>query len=355
MVTKITRRQMLHTAAAGPFVVGFGKFATAATKTVKIGLVAPQTGSLAIFSEQIPWTVEQIRKATDDKIIIGGTTYRLEIVLRDSQSSPNRAAEVAKKLILRDKVDLMTAFATPETVNPVADQCELAGIPCLSNDAPLEPYFFGRGGDPKKGFEWTYHFFFSATNLADFISRHGIRYRPTRSSAHCGRTTTTVKHSLRSSPRSPRRRATKSSTRAASICRPATTMRRFRHSKGQTSRSSPACCRHRNIPPSPAPLRSKIPSRRSCQSPRPLNFRRPSIRWANVRRACRLRCGGHRPTPTNRGLTGQTSQQLADGYEAASGKQWSMPLGFRHSLFEVALDVLKRTKDINHRRRSATH
>jgi branched-chain amino acid transport system substrate-binding protein len=158
---------MLHTAAAGAVAVGFGKYAAAATKTVKIGLIAPQTGPLAIFSEQIPWTVEQIRKATDDKIIIGGTTYPLEIVLRDSQSSPNRAAEVAKNLILRDKVDLMTAFATPETVNPVADQCELAGIPCLSNDAPLEPYFFGRGGDPKKGFEWTYHFFFSATNLAD--------------------------------------------------------------------------------------------------------------------------------------------------------------------------------------------
>jgi branched-chain amino acid transport system substrate-binding protein len=149
MASKISRRQMLHTAAAGAVAVGFGKYAAAATKTVKIGLIAPQTGPLAIFSEQIPWTVEQIRKATGDKITIGGTTYPLEIVLRDSQSNPNRAAEVAKNLILRDKVDLMTAFATPETVNPVADQCELAGIPCLSNDAPLEPYFFGRGGDPK--------------------------------------------------------------------------------------------------------------------------------------------------------------------------------------------------------------
>jgi branched-chain amino acid transport system substrate-binding protein len=167
MASKMSRRQMLHTAAAGAVAVGFGNYAAAATKTVKIGLVAPQTGPLAIFSEQIPWTVEQIKKATEDKITIGGTTYPLEIVLRDSQSNPNRASEVAKNLILRDKVDLMTCFATPETVNPVADQCELSSIPCLSNDAPLEPYFFGRGGDPKKGFEWTYHFFFSATNLAD--------------------------------------------------------------------------------------------------------------------------------------------------------------------------------------------
>ena len=51
--------------------------------------------------------------------------------------------------------------------------------------------------------------------------------------------------------------------------------------------------------------------------------------------------------PYKSGLTGQSSQQLADAYEAASGKQWSMPLGFRHALFEVAIDALKRTKNID--------
>jgi ABC-type branched-subunit amino acid transport system substrate-binding protein len=71
-------------------------------------------------------------------------------VLRDSQSNPNRAAEVAKNLILRDKVDLMTYCATPETVNPVADQCELSGVPCLSNDAPLE-----RSGGKERTTRWS--------------------------------------------------------------------------------------------------------------------------------------------------------------------------------------------------------
>ena len=106
MASKISRRQMLHTASAGAVAVGFSNYAAAATKTVKIGLVAPQTGPLAIFSEQISWTLEQIKKATGDKITIDGTTYPLEIVLRDSQSNPNRASEVAKNLILRDKIDL---------------------------------------------------------------------------------------------------------------------------------------------------------------------------------------------------------------------------------------------------------
>ena len=31
--------------------------------------------------------------------------------------------------------------------------------PCVSTDAPWQAYFFGRGGKPDKGFDWTYHFF----------------------------------------------------------------------------------------------------------------------------------------------------------------------------------------------------
>ena len=37
----------------------------------------------------------------------------------------------------------MLSGAAPETTNPVADQCEVNGVPCLTNDAPIEPYFLG--------------------------------------------------------------------------------------------------------------------------------------------------------------------------------------------------------------------
>ena len=38
---------------------------------------------------------------------------------------------------------------------------------------------------------------------------------------------------------------------------------------------------------------------------------------------------------------------LAAGYEKSSGKQWTSTLGFSHALMEVALDVVKRAKDLS--------
>ena len=46
---------------------------------------------------------------------------------------------------------MMIAIATPEMINPVADQCEANGIPCLSTLAPWQPYFFGRERRPGEG------------------------------------------------------------------------------------------------------------------------------------------------------------------------------------------------------------
>jgi len=47
--------------------------------------------------------------------------------------------------------------------------------------------------------------------------------------------------------------------------------------------------------------------------------------------------------PFKSSLTGQSAKALAEAYEKATGKQWTQPIGFAHALFELAVDVAKRS------------
>jgi branched-chain amino acid transport system substrate-binding protein len=49
--------------------------------------------------------------------------------------------------------------------------------------------------------------------------------------------------------------------------------------------------------------------------------------------------------PFKSSLTGETSAEIATKWEAATGKEWTQPLGYSHALWEVALDLLKRSKN----------
>ena len=49
--------------------------------------------------------------------------------------------------------------------------------------------------------------------------------------------------------------------------------------------------------------------------------------------------------PFKSSLTGATSMELAQKYEAVTGREWNGGIGFGHSLFEIAADVVKRAKD----------
>jgi branched-chain amino acid transport system substrate-binding protein len=112
-----------------------------------------------------------VQKLSRRGISNGGRTYPVQIISKDSQSTGSRASEVAAELILRDKVDLLVGASTPDTTNPVADQAEVNEVPCVTTDCPWQPYFFGRKGDPAKGFTWTYHFFWGLEDvIAAFLA-----------------------------------------------------------------------------------------------------------------------------------------------------------------------------------------
>jgi branched-chain amino acid transport system substrate-binding protein len=172
---RIDRRRFLRaagglTAAAGLAALPSGCISSGgsapSSRVIRFGAVSSQSGSLAGFGESDAFVFGQVRETLKDGLKIGGRSYPVEIRVRDNASDPARAKEVAGDLI-DGGVDMMVVAGAPETVNPVADACERAGVPCLSSSAPWQPWFFGRQKDPAhpRQFRWTYHFFWGLEDI----------------------------------------------------------------------------------------------------------------------------------------------------------------------------------------------
>lgn len=156
---RISRRRLLGSSMAFGAASALGAPALAQSGPIKIGLVTPKTGPLSLFAQADEFTLANIQSQLADGFSVGGIKRPIEVIVKDSQSSPNRAAEVANELILNDEISLMLVSSVPETVNPVSDVCELNGVPCISTVAPWQAFTFGRGSTPEQGFESTFHFF----------------------------------------------------------------------------------------------------------------------------------------------------------------------------------------------------
>jgi len=120
----LTRRHVLKIGAgalAAPAILNAGR-AYASNPVIKVGHVSPRTGPLAGFAEADDYVLAAIQDVFNAGLENNGKSYTIEIISKDSQSNPNRAAEVAADLILGDEVDIIVAASTPDTVNPVSDQ-----------------------------------------------------------------------------------------------------------------------------------------------------------------------------------------------------------------------------------------
>ena len=121
--------------------------ASAKTKShvIKIGYVTPKTGALAQFAAPDSYVIAQVKKSHFFKkgMIIGGTKYTFEIIVKDSQSNPSIAGQVTQQLIQASGVDIVVTSSAPETTIPVSAVCEAAGIPCVSTVCPWEAWWGG--------------------------------------------------------------------------------------------------------------------------------------------------------------------------------------------------------------------
>lgn len=161
----VVRRIVIATAALSATALALSGCAPAGSggstdDTIKIGYIAPVTGAYAGFTDGDAYMLSVVRDQFASGIKVGGKTYKVEILDRDSGSDPAKAGELAQQLITKDKVDLMLATSTPETTNPVIAQCEANATPCLTAIAPWQAVVFGGGFSADKPMKWTHHFFF---------------------------------------------------------------------------------------------------------------------------------------------------------------------------------------------------
>jgi branched-chain amino acid transport system substrate-binding protein len=340
------RRFVIHgTAAAAGAAISPPVFAQG--DTVKIGYVSPQTGPLAPFGEADKWVIEQMKAAFRDGITIGGRKHAVQIVLKDSQSNPNRAGEVANDLILKDKVALVLTAGTPETANPVSDACELNEIPCVSSVVPWQPWFFGRKGDPAKGFNWTYHVFWGLEDvIANFTN--GWKSVPTNKKVgglfpNDGDGNAWGDKEL-GFPKP-----------LASMGFTLTDPGRFQNGTQDFSAQIAAFKRDGVeivtgvvIPPDAKTFLTQ--ARQQGFRPKVVTLGKALLFPGAIEALGDLGNGlttevwwspSH---PFTSSLTKQGAKALAEAYEAGTKKQWTQPIGFAHALFEVAADALKRSK-----------
>jgi branched-chain amino acid transport system substrate-binding protein len=138
-----------------------------AGREIKIGFVTPQTGGIASFGVPDKYCMERAQEAIGDGIVCGdGKLHPVTIAIQDSQSDTARAAAVTGDLINNTKVDMVVTASTPDTVNPVATQCEALETPCLSNDCPWQPYIDrANTGDFSVTYKWCYHTFWGLEDV----------------------------------------------------------------------------------------------------------------------------------------------------------------------------------------------
>ena len=162
----ITRRRFIKTTAMGGAAIagsgfpGLVRHALAKKKDhILIGRCNPSTGPLAAFGEPSPWIDDRAVAAInkDGGVFIDelGKKLPVKVKMLDTESDSTKAAELAARLILNDKVDIMIALHTPGMVNPVTATCERFQVPCISLDAPLEAWL------PGGPYEWSHHSFWS--------------------------------------------------------------------------------------------------------------------------------------------------------------------------------------------------
>jgi len=130
---------------------------------ILVGRPIPTTGPMASFQESTPWVddlaVAEMNKDGGIYIKEYGKKVPVKMKIMDTESDPTKAAELASKLVLQDKVDFVYTSSTPATGNPVAAVCERSKMPCIVTACPPEMWL------PGGPYHWSFNL---GTSVMDF-------------------------------------------------------------------------------------------------------------------------------------------------------------------------------------------
>lgn len=349
----ITRRDFIKKVGCGTAAVGISstmpgllrKARAAKRDHILIGRIQPMTGPMAIFSDPSPWVdnraLDEINKDGGIFIEEYGQKVPLKIKLMDTQSDPNKAVEAASKLILKDKVDLIYVSHAPATVNPVAQACERFKMPCLGTNEPIE--MFLAGGK----YHWS---FMPGPLVADFIAAYMDMWTQVQTNKVVGLLAANETDGI-------------AFAQGSQVFLPKAGYKLIDVGR---------------FPPGTMDFSSVIDKMRQSNveivfgnltPPDFARFWRQCFRKNYMPKVCSIgraifipkaveALGGdlgiglsteipwHPSYPFKSSLGGYNSQILADEFEAATGKQWTEPLGFSYFGYEILADALKRSKTL---------
>ncbi len=351
---ELSRRTLLQGGLAGLAAVGLSSAvdladplaagATSVGKTIKFGYVSPETGPLAAFGAADTFVIGALKSLLAKGVTIKGVTYPIEVIVKDSQSTDATAASVAEDLIKNDKVDVILVSSTPDTTNPVSDQCEANHVPCISTVAPWQSWFFGRGATPTTKYKWTYHFFWGLEDVEAVYSDiwsavttnkiiGGLWPNDSDGDAFADTTTgfPSFAKPLGYSIVDPGRYADLTTDFTAQITA-------FRNGNCEILTGVP-------IPPDFTTFYKQAASQgyipKVATIAKAMLFPSSAQALGSLAENIGTEYWWGPTHPFVSSLTKQNCAHIAAAYEKKTGDQWTQPIGFVHALFEVAIATLK--------------
>jgi branched-chain amino acid transport system substrate-binding protein len=110
--------------------------------TIKIGIVAPMTGTSAAVGREIS-DATHLYMAQHGDTVAG---KKIELIVRDDASVPDNAKRLAQELIVNDKVNFLGASLTPSAMAmaPIATEAKIATVVMVSGTSAVtdkSPYY----------------------------------------------------------------------------------------------------------------------------------------------------------------------------------------------------------------------